>query len=103
MKTLFIVNPIAGRNKSLEIWNSIKPHIKHPFNYALTIAPGDAMSIAANAKNQGFTRVVAVGGDGTVCEVANGIVGTDIELGIIPAGTGNDFVKTLKIPQLRCH
>jgi diacylglycerol kinase (ATP) len=100
LKTLFIVNPIAGRNKSLEIWNSIKPHIKHSFNYALTIAPGDAMSIAANAKNQGFTRVVAVGGDGTVCEVANGIVGTDIELGIIPAGTGNDFVKTLKIPQL---
>ena len=86
----------------IKVWKYgiIKPHIKHPFNYALTIAPGDAMSIAANAKNQGFTRVVAVGGDGTVCEVANGIVGTDIELGIIPAGTGNDFVKTLKIPQL---
>jgi diacylglycerol kinase (ATP) len=100
LKTLFIVNPIAGRKKSLEIWNNIKPHIKSPFDYVLTKGPGDATKIAADAKNQGYTRVVAVGGDGTVCEVVNGIIGTDIELGIIPAGTGNDFVKTLKIPQL---
>lgn len=88
MKTLFIVNPVAGRNKSLKIWNDIRVHIKYAFNYVLTTEPGNATKVAANAQNQGFTRVVAVGGDGT-----------DIELGIIPAGTGNDFVKTLKIPQ----
>jgi diacylglycerol kinase (ATP) len=42
--------------------------------------------------------VVAVGGDGTVSEVANGLVGTGCALGVIPAGTGNDFVRALRIP-----
>lgn len=98
MKTLFIINPIAGRNKSKIIWNDIKSHINIPFDYVFTQMPGDARRFAHDAYSQGFKRVVAVGGDGTVSEVVNGIVGSDLELGIIPAGTGNDFVKTLNIP-----
>ncbi|HHY70747.1 MAG TPA: acylglycerol kinase family protein [Thermoanaerobacterales bacterium] len=84
---------IAGQNKSRKIWNIIKTYTKYPFDYVLTKGPGDA----TDAKIKGYTKVVAVGGDGTVNEVVNGIVGTDIELGIIPTGTGNDFIKTLKI------
>jgi diacylglycerol kinase (ATP) len=98
LKTLFIINPIAGRNKSKIIWNDIKSHINIPFDYVFTQTPGDARRFAHEAYSQGFKRVVAVGGDGTVSEVVNGIVGSDLELGIIPAGTGNDFVKTLNIP-----
>lgn len=99
MKTLFIVNPVAGRNSSFKIWNDIKANINCSYESVLTKAPGDAARIAADAAKQGFTRVVAVGGDGTVSEVVNGIAGTDIELGIIPAGSGNDFAKALNIPQ----
>jgi len=98
MKTLFIVNPVAGRSKSLNIWNKIKDHIRFPFEYVLTKAPGEAKDIAAGACNRGFTRVVAVGGDGTVSEVVNGLAFSDMEMGIIPAGTGNDFIRTVGIP-----
>ena len=66
LKTLFIINPIAGRNKSKIIWNDIKSHINIPFDYAFTQTPGDARRFAHEAYSQGFKRVVAVGGDGTV-------------------------------------
>ena len=51
-----------------------------------------------NAVNQGSDAVIAVGGDGTVNEIARGLVGTDIPLGIIPAGSGNGLSRHLKIP-----
>ncbi|MGB4394781.1 MAG: diacylglycerol kinase family protein [Tepidanaerobacteraceae bacterium] len=99
MKTLFIVNPVAGRNNCYRIWNDIKAHIDFPHEVILTKGPGEAKYLAESAVKQGFKRMVAVGGDGTVSEVVNGIVGTDVELGIIPAGSGNDFIKALNIPQ----
>lgn len=99
MKTLFVVNPVAGRGKCLKIWNNIKYYIKFPFDFVFTQAPGEAAEIAAGARNRGFTRVVAVGGDGTICEVGNGLALSDVEMGIIPAGTGNDFIRTIGIPQ----
>lgn len=98
MNTLFIINPAAGRGRSLKIWNSIKDKIGFPHEFVLTKAPGEAADIAASAHHRGFCRVVAVGGDGTICEVANGIVFKDLEIGIIPAGTGNDFARTVGIP-----
>lgn len=98
MKTLYIVNPVAGRRKSLKIWNTIKEYIKSDFDFVFTEAPGEATQIASRARSQNFTRVVAVGGDGTICEVANGLALSDVELGIIPAGTGNDFARTIGIP-----
>lgn len=98
MKTLFIVNPVAGKKSSLKIWNDIKGLIKSPFEYVLTKAPGEAVKLSRDA-SKNFDRIVAVGGDGTVCEVANGLIGSDVNMGIIPAGTGNDFIRTLRIPQ----
>lgn len=97
MKTLFIVNPVAGKKSSLKIWNDIKGLIKSPFEYVLTKAPGEAVKLSRDA-SKNFERIVAVGGDGTVCEVANGLIGSDVNMGIIPAGTGNDFIRTLRIP-----
>jgi len=99
MKTLFIVNPVAGRKNSFKIWNGIRSHIDYPYEYIFTKAPGDATNIAKVAVKQGFKRIVAVGGDGTVSEVVNGIAESQVELGIIPSGSGNDFIKALNIPE----
>lgn len=67
---------------------------KEYFEIHFTEGPGHATELARSAT----TRIVAaVGGDGTVNEVANGLIGTEKTLGIIPAGSGNDFVKSLGI------
>jgi YegS/Rv2252/BmrU family lipid kinase len=61
---------------------------------------GDAFRLASDAARKGAKMIIAVGGDGTIAEVANGILssGKDVELGIMPSGTGGDFRKTLEIP-----
>jgi YegS/Rv2252/BmrU family lipid kinase len=64
----------------------------------VTSAPGDAQALAAGALKQGFTTVVAAGGDGTVNEVVNGIAGSDVALGILPVGTMNVFAAELGLP-----
>lgn len=71
-----------------------------PFAVSFTKAPGDGAVIAERAAGSGRRLIVACGGDGTVNEVANGILaaGTDAELGIIPSGTGGDLRRTLNIP-----
>ncbi len=65
----------------------------------LTEGPGHATQIAAElAEKNDVHAVVAVGGDGTASEVAAGLCGTGKAMGIIPAGTGNDFIKSVGIP-----
>src|SRR5207245_848658 len=64
-----------------------------------TQAPGDAQALAASAAGEGFERIAAVGGDGTISDVGAGLAGTGAALGIIPAGTGNDFCRSLGIPR----
>jgi hypothetical protein len=61
---------------------------------------GDAAALAREAARKGEKFIIACGGDGTVSEVANGILtsGKDVELGIMPSGTGGDFRRTLEIP-----
>jgi YegS/Rv2252/BmrU family lipid kinase len=92
-----IVNPVAGRTKKL--FPKIKAALKRvAFDYQLTSSPGEATEIAKKAWAE---RIVAVGGDGTINEVASGILKSkksDKTLGIIPTGNGNDFIRSLKIP-----
>jgi len=61
---------------------------------------GDAAALANEAARKGAKLIIACGGDGTISEVANGILssGKDVELGILPSGTGGDFRRTLEIP-----
>ena len=71
------------------------------FNVAFTRAPGHAVELADRAAKSGRTFIIACGGDGTINEVANGIIGSgiDVELGIMPSGTGGDFRRTIGIPR----
>ncbi len=63
-----------------------------------TQAAGDATTLARQAAAQGFDVAVAVGGDGTVNEVCNGLAGTETALGVLPAGTGNVYAADVRIP-----
>jgi diacylglycerol kinase (ATP) len=70
------------------------------FNCAFTERPGDGRRLAALGAKEGRELIIACGGDGTISEVANGILesASDVELGILPSGTGGDFRRTLNIP-----
>jgi len=94
----FIVNPISGfrRDKS-NLINLI--HAQFPASdIELTAAPGEATRLATEAAKLGYAIVAAVGGDGTVNEVASGLVDTDTVLGVIPRGSGNGLARGLGIP-----
>lgn len=76
-------------------WVRGKGHLVEPH---VTLEPGDAGALAEAAAHAGVDVVVAVGGDGTVNEVINGLDGYDTPLGIIPVGTANDFAMQAGIP-----
>ena len=61
--------------------------------------PGHAQKLAKNAVGKGFSGIVSVGGDGTLLEVAESLRDTDEVLGVIPAGTGNDFRYSIGVPK----
>lgn len=98
---LFIVNPAAGNGAALDTIPLIEQFCKQcGFKYEITKTQykGHATALAKNAISLSYDAVVAVGGDGTVMEVANGLVGSLIPLGILPTGTGNDLSKSLNVP-----
>lgn len=100
MKVLFIVNPIAGRGSSLRAWRRISRIVARGRRVD-AVVPGSAAetrSVATEAVRSGFERVVVVGGDGTLALVAAELANSDVALGMIPAGTGNDFRRSLGIP-----
>jgi len=76
-------------------WVRAKGHIVRP---RVTWEPGDGAMFAREATQAGADTIVACGGDGTVNEVLNGLEGTKVALGIIPAGTANDFARQVGIP-----
>ncbi len=100
-KYFLIVNLIAGQGRCKAAFPRVKAalerrHIAYDLHY--TNEPMEAIDVAKMGIEAGFTRIVAMGGDGTVNEVANGVLGSAAALGVIPAGTGNDFVRMLGIP-----
>ncbi len=98
----FIVNPAAGNGFALSTMEHLKEKLDSKgIRYRIfpTEKPGHATEIAAElAKDQEIDAVVSVGGDGTAGEVAAGLSETGKAMGIIPAGTGNDFIKSAGIP-----
>jgi diacylglycerol kinase (ATP) len=75
----------------------------HLVELAVTYDGGDAASFAADAADRGVDVVVAVGGDGTLNEVVNGLDGRETPLGIVPLGTANDFARQIGVPKDADH
>ena len=98
MKTCFIINPQAGNAREAEALQDLLD--EHDILYVETTEEGDARRLAKEALDGDVKVVVAVGGDGTVNEVVNGVMAHDGEriMGIIPMGTGNDLARTLWLP-----
>jgi diacylglycerol kinase (ATP) len=98
--TLAIVNPVAGNGRARRVWQRVRAAVEdlRACEWVVTEGIGHARELAARAAARGYERVVAVGGDGTVFEVANGLAKTPTALGIIPAGTGNDSARNFGIP-----
>ena len=103
-KWLFIVNATAGQGKTGRKVNKLMHSLtEHNFDFEieLTKAPMHAVELAMNAVKNGFQKIVAVGGDGTLNEVVNGIMKSgsekSIHLGLIPEGGGNDFARNFKL------
>lgn len=98
MKTALIVNPASGRGKAL----SLLPRVvawceKHKVEFKLlaTSGPGDATRLARTARFDGCERIVVLGGDGTINETGQAIFNTNVTLGVLPGGSGNDFIKMI--------
>jgi len=101
-----IVNPVAGAYSTRRKWPIISRLLKRiglSFDFQYTEGVGHAIELARAAASDGYQFLVAVGGDGTVNEVANGILystgATRTALGIISTGTGSDFVRSVGIPR----
>ena len=100
-KILFIINPISGVYRKEGVPEKIRQYIdyiKYDYTIRNTEYAGHATEIAKQAVAEGYQVVVAVGGDGSINEVAQALVGTPVALGIIPYGSGNGMAGHLKIP-----
>lgn len=99
---LFIINPISGTRRKRSIPSLIQKHLDHTrftHEVCFTEHAGHATEIAAQAAADGVDIVVAVGGDGTINEVARSLVHTKTALAIIPCGSGNGLARHLELPQ----
>jgi diacylglycerol kinase (ATP) len=100
---LVIMNPSSASGSTGKSWPRLASELRThfgAFQVSFTKKRGDAMALAAEAARKQVKLVIACGGDGTISEVANGIIssGKDVELAILPSGTGGDFRRTLGIP-----
>lgn len=104
MDLCVILNPHAGTAGDVQ---ALETELRRLGNVTLRITknPGDAQRMAREAIEQGCTQVVAAGGDGTINEVVNGLAHdfSQARLGVIPLGTGNDFVRSIGIPNDRAE
>src|SRR5665647_1548049 len=96
-----IYNPVAGPRVVNRI-DRVRAYLSargRPFRIRETTAPGDAVVMAREAALEGADAVVAVGGDGTMSEVADGLAGSATRLAFVPHGTGNVFAREFSLPE----
>lgn len=108
-KTWFvIINPISGNGSSKKKWPYIERLLKHykfNFEYAFTQYDKHSVELVQNAIKKNITNIISIGGDGTLHNIVNGIMlqklipSQKVTVGVIPIGTGNDWVKTHNIPK----
>lgn len=99
-KILFIINPISGIGRQKVIEKVVEENLvieKFEFSFEYTQYAKHATEIAENHKNE-FDIIVAVGGDGSINEVASALINSNTKLAVIPTGSGNGFARHLNIP-----
>ncbi len=102
MSYAFILNPASGTQKDPSFFEKLIDQFcrEKKLEYILwkTEQPGQGKILAKEAQKQGFPCVVAIGGDGTINEVASGLIHTQVPLGIIPKGSANGLAREFGIP-----
>ena len=106
-KWFVIVNPASGNDRTKKKWPKIYNELtnqKLEFKFKFTQHKNHSSELIKEAIKQGFTKFICVGGDGTLHNIVNGVLSvnttniSEIKIGIIPIGTGNDWVKNYSIP-----
>jgi YegS/Rv2252/BmrU family lipid kinase len=95
--TIVILNPAARGARTQRLRNEVEKLARGAI-LCPTSAAGDAERLARNAVEEGYEKIVAAGGDGTINEIVNGIAGHDVTLGVLPIGTMNVFATELGLP-----
>jgi diacylglycerol kinase (ATP) len=98
--TIVILNPTAGSPEHVRSWQERVESLAKDCPVRVTSHSGEAEALARRAVEEGFTRIVAAGGDGTVSQVANGLAGSKATLGVLPMGSVNVFAMELGLPLL---
>jgi len=101
-KLLFFINPISGTRKKNRVPGMIEELVspkKIPFEILPTRADGDYRFLPAKLNGEHITDIVVCGGDGTVNQLADAVRGCDVNIGIIPMGSGNGLALTARIPK----
>ncbi|EDP96817.1 diacylglycerol kinase family protein [Kordia algicida OT-1] len=107
-KWFLIVNPTSGSFTGKRKWTQIAATFEAeeiPYDFEFTTKPQHEYELVLQGLKKGYRKFVSVGGDGTLHHVVNGLMQqksvslTEVKLGVIPLGTGNDWVKTYKIPK----
>jgi diacylglycerol kinase (ATP) len=99
-KYLLIVNPLSGNGKAIDMLpevDGIMSGMGVKCDIQISENPAQATATAASAASLGYGRVIALGGDGAVNAVAAGLTNSEVILGVIPGGRGNDFCRSLGI------
>jgi diacylglycerol kinase (ATP) len=96
--TIVILNPTAGSPEHIRSWQQRVESLAGDCPVRVTSNSGEGEALARRAVEDGFTRIVAAGGDGTVSQVANGLAGSDATLGVLPMGSVNVFAMELGLP-----
>lgn len=99
--TLIIINPKSGTRSRAGLPEAIDAVFGDTARVVYTERPGHATLLARQAVTDGYAKVVAVGGDGTINETANGLLGSPVPLAIVPFGSGNGLARDLHIPMRR--
>ena len=97
-----LVNPIAGNHKCSRAIPKLRSKLlERGIAHHLEVSsyPGHIRKLALSAKERGCKRIIVCGGDGTINEAIHALVDSDVNLGILPLGTGNDFARTLGIKE----
>jgi len=108
-KAKLILNPIADMGRAWKVANDLRPIVAEygHADWSGTVYPGHATELARQAAHDGYDLVVALGGDGTVHEVVNGLMQVPAEqrpiLGVVPVGSGNDFAHSIGVPLKADH